>query len=40
MVHVDRCLKVLDTPQENLDPCHDFKNFFKIRPNWPEKGLV
>jgi len=40
MVNVDRCLKVLDIPQEQSEPPEEKKDFFMERPEWPESGRV
>ena len=40
MVNVDRCLKVLEIPQEKNEPTEEKKNFFSERPDWPESGRV
>eukprot|EP00347_Sterkiella_histriomuscorum_P019725 403340529 len=40
MVNVDRCLKVLEIPQEQNKPADDRLNFFDARPDWPESGRV
>ena len=40
MVNVDRCLKMLDIPQEETAAQEDKKNFFEMRPDWPESGRV
>ena len=40
MVNVDRCLKILEIPQENNKPTEDKDNFFEMRPDWPESGRV
>ena len=40
MVNVDRCLKVLEIPQEETAAQEDKKNFFEMRPDWPESGRI
>jgi len=40
MVNVDRCLKVLDIPQEQSEPPEEKKDFFLERLEWPESGWV
>jgi ABC-type multidrug transport system fused ATPase/permease subunit len=40
MVSVDRCLKILDIPQENMDGDEDKQDFFIHREDWPENGRI
>ena len=40
MVNVDRCLKMLEIPQEINQPEEDKVVFFDFRPDWPEAGRI
>lgn len=40
MVNVDRCLKMLDIPQENMEGSFDKRDFFLHRDTWPENGKI
>jgi ATP-binding cassette, subfamily C (CFTR/MRP), member 1 len=40
MVNVDRCLKMLDVPQESMKGTEEQKFFFVHRDQWPEEGKI
>ena len=41
MINVDRCMKLLEIPQENEAPEESKKTFFTTdRPDWPETGRI
>mmetsp|Transcript_84054 Transcript_84054/g.116116 ORF Transcript_84054/g.116116 Transcript_84054/m.116116 type:complete len:388 (+) Transcript_84054:482-1645(+) len=40
MVNVDRCLKVLDIPQENTAGKMELERFKRLNPEWPDHGEI
>lgn len=40
MVKSDRCMKLMEIPQENLKWGHGVDLIMKQRPNWPEEGYM
>jgi ATP-binding cassette subfamily C (CFTR/MRP) protein 5 len=40
MVNVDRCIKMLDIPQEHMRGTKAMRDFFDEREDWPERGRI
>jgi len=40
MVNVDRCIKMLDIPQEHVRGTKALRDFFDEREDWPERGRI